>query len=97
MRYLRVKWAHSSPRDPVDIYSEIDHDGYEVRKVEIFSDGNIGFADSAETYCSTELGEKPVPSLESIVADPQFQPSVISKEEFERIWAKRLSSANHKN
>jgi hypothetical protein len=95
MRYLRVKWVHSSPRDPVEIFSEIDASGYEVRKVEIFPDGNVGFADSKETYCSTELGEKPIPSVEDIAADPQFQPVLISGEEFEKIWAKRFSSASH--
>jgi hypothetical protein len=94
MKYLRVKWVHSFPDEPVDIYSEIDDEGYETRKLEVFPDGSIGFANSSEQVLSTELGEKPVPALEEIAADPQFQPAPIGKDEFERIWSKRLSSVS---
>ncbi len=91
MRYLLVRWIHSSANEPVELYSEIDDAGWETRKVEVFPDGTIGFAGPTEATVSTELGEKPIPPLEEIAADPQFQPVEISKEEFERIWAKRSS------
>jgi hypothetical protein len=92
MRYIHVKWIHSFPNDPVELYSEIDEAGYETRKVEVFPDCSIGFADSTQHMLSTELGEKPIPSLEQLALDPQFLPAPISKEEFEKIWAKRYSS-----
>src|SRR5262249_38559600 len=84
MRYSRVQWLHTSSADPVEIYSELDDDGWEKRKIEIFRDGALGYASAAEATDSTSLGEAPVPSLEEIAAEPQFQPIEISKDEFER-------------
>ena len=89
MRYLHVKWVHKNPNDPVHMYSEIDDESYEVRKVEVFGDGHRGFADSSEQAGGTVLGSMPVPSIEDIAADPQFEPKVIPQEEFQRIWMKR--------
>jgi hypothetical protein len=94
MKYLRVKWIHSLPDEPVDIYSEMDEEGYETRKLEVFLDGSNGFANSSGQVLSTELGEKPVPALEEIAADPQFQPTLISEDEFEQVWSKRLASVS---
>jgi hypothetical protein len=91
MKYLRVKWTHPLPDEPIDIYSEIDDEGYETRKLEIVADGSIGFANGSEQVLSTELGEKPIPSVDEIASDPQFQPAVISREDFEGVCAKRLS------
>ena len=91
MRYLRVQWLHSHPDEPVTLYSELDDEGREVRKVEIFGDGHIGFASATEAVGSTVLGEKPVPPLEEIAADCEFRPSTISKEDFEAVWARRFS------
>jgi len=90
MRYLRVQWIHSHPDDPVMLYSELDDTGWEMRKVEMFQDGRIGFASLSEATPGTELGEKPVPALEAIAADPQFKPAWISHDEFEKVWAKRF-------
>lgn len=90
MRYIRVQWIHSHPGHPVELYSELDDGCWEIRKVEIFPDGRVGFASATETAHSTELGEATVPPLEEIAADPQFRPEEISKEEFERVWARRL-------
>jgi hypothetical protein len=91
MRYIRVRWIHSSPDEPTELYSEIDDAGWENRKVELFADGTAGFAGVGEAAGSTELGESPVPSLDTIASDSQFQPEEISKEDFERLWTKRFS------
>jgi hypothetical protein len=93
MQYLRVQWLHSFPHDPVEIYSEIDDDGWETRKVEIFPDGSMGYASATDATPSTALGDEPLPPLEEIAADPQFRPERIGKDQFEIVWAKRLSSA----
>jgi hypothetical protein len=93
MHYLRVQWLHSFPGDPVDIYSEVDDEGWETRKVEIFPDGSIGYASATDATRSTVLSEERVPAVETIAADPQFRPERIGKDQFERVWAKRLSSA----
>jgi hypothetical protein len=92
MTYIRVKWVHSNPRYPVLLYSELDSARWEVRKVEVFVDGRRGFACKEESAGGTGLGKEPVPPLAEITADPQFEPSEITKEEFEEVWAKRHES-----
>lgn len=71
------------------LYSELDDSRMETRKIEIWTDGKIGFSDSSESTASTKLGEAVVPPISEISKDPQFQPIEISKEEFEEVWAKR--------
>jgi hypothetical protein len=93
MRYLHMQWIHSHPDEPVDIYSEITDDGWESRKIEIFPDGSVGFADSAEATGSTMLSLEPLPTLEEIAADPQFVPAEINKVEFEKVWENRCRSS----
>jgi hypothetical protein len=90
MRYLRVLWIHSHPCEPVEIYSEVDDDGYERRKIEVFADGTLGFANSTEATPSTRLGELAVPSVEEINTDSQFRATAIPKEDFEKLWANRF-------
>ena len=91
MRYIAVQWHHNLPDEPIDLYSEIDDDRWEVRKVEIYRDGRIGYADSSEQRGDTRLGEVPIPSLDEIESDPEFTPREITAAEFDGIWAKRNS------
>jgi hypothetical protein len=91
MNYIKVKWIHSFVDEPVLLYSELDENRWEKRKVEVFADGLCGYASSTESVGSTRLGEVPVPSLTEIASDPQFEPCAISKEQFEEAWAKRKS------
>ncbi len=95
MEYIEVKWIHIHPDEPVFLYSEIDADGWEVRKLEVFADGRVGFADLTEATASTntKLSHEPLPSLTEIASDPQFQPTTITPEEFDRLWARRRSAA----
>jgi hypothetical protein len=88
MRYLKVSWHHTNPEYPVTIWSEIGDDGYEVRKVESFLDGRLGFADANTSKSGTELGEIPVPSIEEIASQGEFSPEVITAKAFERKWGK---------
>ena len=89
MKYIRVKWIHDHLDDPIWLFSEIDDDRWEVRKVEIFKDGRTGYASPDESVGGTFLGEAPIPPLDEIAADPQFVPRDISADEFERAWANR--------
>jgi len=77
------------------LYSEVDDEGWEVRKIEIFPDGRIGFASEGEVVGSTELGEKPLPSVEEISADPQFRATLVKKDDFEAVWARRFDRARY--
>jgi hypothetical protein len=92
MTYLRVKWHHNFSADPVLLFSELDAERYETRKVEVFRDGRQGFASENEEHGGSFLGEKPVPELGILAADPEFEPESISALEFEKVWAGRLSS-----
>jgi hypothetical protein len=84
--YLRVRWNHSNSSDPVVLYSELDEQRFEVRKVDVFADGRTSWADGRSESDSTRLGIVAVPSIGEIASDSQFEPSVISRAEFEQIW-----------
>ena len=70
--------------------SELDDERWETRKIEIFPDGSKGYATRTEESGRTFLGERPVPPLAEIAADPQFILGKISEDEFEAAWSSRL-------
>ncbi len=89
MKYVQVEWIHNDNNDPVWIYSEIDSDRWEHRKIEVFRDGHQGFADSKEEFGGSMLGLEPWPDLNVLAADPEFDIAEITVHEFEKIWANR--------
>lgn len=93
MDYLKVRWIHENPHDPVLLMSELDADRYEIRKVEVFADGRLGFASADQSSSETILGEKPVPGASDIAADPQFIVETIDAEEFECEWLAAVSNS----
>lgn len=94
MQYIAVEWIHSLPDEPILLYSEIDEDRWERRKIELFRDGSAGFADEEHEDKQTGLSLEPWPSLEEIAADPQFVPKLIGKEVFERLWKAHASKSD---
>ena len=70
------------------LYSELDDDRWEVRKVEVYRDGRCDHANSIESTGSTRLGEIPVPPLAEIAAAAEFEAEEISEDEFKDVWAK---------
>jgi hypothetical protein len=94
MKYIRVGWSHENPAYPVLLYSELDRDSWEVRKVEVYSDGRMGHAAHNSACGGTKLGIVPTPPLAEIASDPQFDPAEISAEEFESIWNKATGLQN---
>jgi hypothetical protein len=89
MRYLTIKWVHKNPADPVQIYSEIGNDSYELRRIEVWANGRKGFADANEQQGGTELSVMPIPTLAEIAAQPEYEPKAIVAEEFHKLWLKR--------
>jgi len=89
MNYIKVQWIHSNPDEPILLYSELDENRWESRKVEVYADGHCSYANHGESTGSTWLGEVPVPTLAEIAADSQFQPVAITKDDFEEVWAQR--------
>jgi hypothetical protein len=89
MKYILVKWKHEIEEEPVLLYSELDDDRWEIRKVEIYSNGRKGYASKNEQFGDTGLGLEPIPKLEAIAQDLEFEPKKITKEEFEEVWKER--------
>lgn len=87
MRYQRVRWLQNSPEFPTLMYSEVDDDGWEVRKVDQYSNGHRDLASAGIETGITILGEGRVPPLDDINEDPQFEGEAITSEEFEAVWA----------
>jgi hypothetical protein len=85
-RYLDVKWNQIDTRFPVRIYSEIDEQGWEQRKVELFLDTAPGYASKTEKMGTTMLGLDVVPTLSEISRDPEFEAREITVAQFEEIW-----------
>ena len=85
-RYQKVVWRHDFPDEPVMLYSEIDDEGFETRKVEIYRDGRHDFADSQRSTGSTVLSDKALPSIAEIAMQSEFVPTEIQRGEFERVW-----------
>ncbi|MFD3931147.1 DUF6881 domain-containing protein [Streptomyces sp. NPDC058614] len=95
MRYLKVLWSHDLPEEPVELYSELDDAGYEIRKVEIYRDGRCDFADGDLSSGTTMLGEGPLPSLEEIAEQEEFSPTLIEVADFERVWRQVVGDSNN--
>ncbi|MDC8012507.1 DUF6881 domain-containing protein [Tahibacter soli] len=93
MNYLKVRWVHQRQSDPVLLLSELDDDRYELRKVEVFPDGRMGFSGLVRSSGGTVLGEKPVPVATEIAADPQFIVEQSDSLAFEDAWRAALSGA----
>lgn len=86
MRYQRVFWRQSSPEFPTVLYSEIDDEGWEVRKVEEYANGRRDLASSDIETGQTFLGEMRIPSLDEINSQAEFEGAEISADEFEKVW-----------
>lgn len=93
MRYFQVDWLHENNEYPISIFAEIDDEGWEIRKIEVFRDGHKGFAENFENEGETMLGEKPWPEIEVIVSDDQFKARELTSAEFESEWLNRFENS----
>jgi hypothetical protein len=84
--YIYSKWKNSPAGSPVEFYSELDPNRYETRKVEVFANGQLGFASGTATTKGTRLGITPVPHISEILSQHEFEIKEISKKEFEVKW-----------
>jgi hypothetical protein len=91
--FLKVMWHHDYPDEPVWLYSELDDERYEMRKVEVYRDGRRTFADRDRSVGGSMLGEIPAPMI------PEFEDEIedltaqeIGVEEFEVEWVAAISA-----
>lgn len=75
--------------EPVELWSELDERRFELRKLEYFRDGSVGFADALESSSRTQLADQAFPSRDDIIADGEFEELEVSKMTFEERWKKR--------
>jgi Domain of unknown function (DUF6881) len=94
MTYFKCQWNHTFSDEPIMLYSELDDQRWERRKVKIFRDGRMGYADAEREFGGSGLGLEPTPSLVEIAADPQFEPVEITRLEFESIWSEAIAHAS---
>jgi hypothetical protein len=92
MKYLKVTWTHDFSDEPFELLSELDERRFEIRKIEYFRNGRVGYATSNMTLGDTRLGVVPVPEDQDIAKDPQFAIGHLDSIEFEAAW-KRATSA----
>lgn len=89
LRHLRTEWHHD-PRydhthDPTLLFHEV-RGGEELRKVEVWPDGSMGFADETQEVGGTYRSQGDIPTADEINEDPAFTAGYVSAAEFERVW-----------
>lgn len=85
--YIKITYAERGARDPVMVFAELDEDRYEFRKVEIFANGLLGFADYSFYTPTTATSDDPLPSMEELAKLPEVvEAELISPEEFQEEW-----------
>lgn len=84
--YIFSKWKNSPEGCPDEFYSELNSTRREIRKVEVFKGGELGFASKSGASSNTRLGTEPVPSVAAIQRQAEFDIEEISKEDFEVMW-----------
>jgi len=73
---LKVCWSHGSSDEPVMLYSEVNDEGYEIRKVEVYRDGQLDYANAIRSTGTTQLSDKPMPNIKEIIAQAEFSPTI---------------------
>ncbi len=100
MMYIKMVITLPRPsndfRSPRLVYAENDDENWEVRKVEIFEDGRMAYADETTEMGFTGLSEEPTPPGE--YKNPHIIFDIISKLEFETLWtaARRAVAAERR-
>jgi hypothetical protein len=89
MQYIKVKWIHNFPNEPVLLLSELDDGRMEIRKIEIYRDGFVAFADRSDEIGETRISTEAIPTIEEIASDAKFLPEAISAQVFEHYWSLR--------
>jgi hypothetical protein len=86
MEYRHVKWRHDLPHQPTDIYTELDDDRWETRKVEVFADGRIQYSDGVDSTGNTDLSDVQAPTPEEASNNDVLTTTEIDEATFEHMW-----------
>jgi hypothetical protein len=83
---VKVRWIHELPDEPVLLYSEIDDQRTELRKVEEYRDGRLDAVNAVSHTGSMVLSATAMPSLAEINAQSEFHGEPMSEDELEQVW-----------
>ena len=95
MVYLKLYWIHKKNNLPYIIYSELDEDRFEVRKVYIYKDSKMLYVSKIEVSSSSIfLSDQVIPQIDIIERsgniDNIFKASIIKQSQFEDVWNKAI-------
>jgi len=90
MKYLKVRWLHNIKEDPVIFYYELDNFDNEIKKIEIYVDGSVGYADDKFQLNGSIISECKISTFDEIAKQKEFIPENITKEEFYQIYQERV-------
>jgi len=90
VKYLKVSWIHNNEDYPIDFYFELDDDFNELKKIEIYKNGLVGYADKENEINGTIVSEEKIPSSDEISKQKEFILVEITKEEFYKIYIERV-------
>ena len=96
MEYIKVIWYHNFIDEPVELYYEVDYSRNELRKVELYANGAVGYASLNSHYNGSFPSKDQIPTIEDINKDNQFSAMKICKNEFEEIWIYAIKKARNK-
>ncbi len=85
MNYVLTEWDHDLDDEPYLVYSELDGDRMEVRKVEFFRNG-ICFSYGGERGNEGALSKVPFPEDLRTAAGEAGECRSISRQLFQEIW-----------
>lgn len=93
--FIHVRWLHNLNTEPVELWSELNAQREEVRKLEIWQDGRIGYAVGKVEVGGSRLSEGTVPYWNDIAHKPEFELQEISRFAFETCWDSKVGA--HRN
>lgn len=86
LEYIKWHWKHDYEDEPILLFYEVDlaNERYATRLVEVFTDGSVKpYIEEGVEYVT----EAPVPTVEEINRDEEFEAEIITKDEFERVYS----------
>lgn len=86
MQYVLVEWTHDQVDEPTLIYSELDENRRETRRVAFYQNG-LCFSYGGERGNEEALAEEPFPAdLRSLTRPGEVEAHVITRSLFQEIW-----------
>lgn len=90
--WIRGEWD-SGPEEPIILHSALNAERFEVRKLEEFRDGRVGFAGEFARSVLTELGTEAVPPIDEINTSSELEVVSISRAELDKAWFSAIRAA----